>query len=279
MKRIIVLRSLALAALAGVLVSCSAKTKTTAVAKPVVIYAATSGMPRPFTYVNESGELVGHNVELIKAVFARLPQYELRLEVTDFPSIFAGLDSGRYQLGVNNFGMNESRKEKYIFSDPIFRTYDVVVFGPKAKIPDLDKLSSFRGLAGLTTINAPGNHASTVLENYNKDNPDAAVVLNYSDGDVLLQVREVEEGKYDFMLLDKPLYDQYTAEYKLALRKLELTDDFISTFSKGYSYLLIIKGQDQLAQEINAALAEVIKDGTSKQINLKYFGTDYTPYR
>jgi len=68
-------------------------------AAPRVIYAATGGSPRPFTYVDDSGKVVGHNIELVRAVFARLPQYKLEIEVTDFPSIFAGLDADRYQIG------------------------------------------------------------------------------------------------------------------------------------------------------------------------------------
>jgi polar amino acid transport system substrate-binding protein len=188
------------------------------------------------------------------------------------------MDTDRYQIGVNNFAMNESRKEKYIYSDPIFKTYDIVAFSPTSKFSS-DKITSFRDLSGLSTINAPGNNAATILENYNTDNPDAKINLNYSDGDVVLQVQEVQEGKYDFILLDKPLYDQYAAEYNLTLRAVELSDKLIADVSKvPYTYLLITKGHEQLASEINAALKELINDGTSKAINLKYFGSDYTPY-
>jgi polar amino acid transport system substrate-binding protein len=38
-----------------------------------VIHAATSGNPRPFTYVDDDGNLAGQNIELIQAVFDRLP--------------------------------------------------------------------------------------------------------------------------------------------------------------------------------------------------------------
>ena len=33
----------------------------------------------------------------------------------------------------------------------------------------------------------------------------------------------------------------------------------------------------KLAKEINKALKEVVKDGTSKKINEKYFDQDYSP--
>jgi polar amino acid transport system substrate-binding protein len=242
-----------------------------------VIYAATAGMPRPFSYVTTENKLEGHNIELIQAIFDRLPQYELRFEVTDFPSIFSGLDSDRYQLGVNNFGMNNERKEKYIFSDPIFKNTDIVAFSPTAKIP-AGKVGSFRELAGLTTINATGNNASTILQNYNNANPDAQIKLSYTDADLVTQVQDVESGKYDFILLDKPLYDEYVKVYNLKLRAVEITPELLAQITNSpYTYFIIAKGYEKLADEINAVLRDLVKDGTSKTINLKYFGSDYTP--
>jgi polar amino acid transport system substrate-binding protein len=250
--------------------------RSTGVAK-TVIYAATAGMPRPFTYVNENNQLEGHNIELIQAIFDRLPQYELRFEVTDFPSIFSGLDSDRYQLGVNNFGMNDERRQKYVFSDPIFKNADIVAFSPTAKIPS-DKISSFRQLAGLTTINATGNNASTILENYNRSNPDAQIKLNYTDADVVTQVQDVENGKYDFILLDKPLYDEYVKVYDLKLKAVEITPELLAVITNSpYTYFIIAKGNEKLADEINGVYRELVKNGTSRAINLKYFGSDYTP--
>ena len=106
---------------AGILVGCTAQaapaeavseetvvvetSETTDVTEPAAevrtIYAVTGASPRPFTYYGDDNELTGQNIELVTAIFDKLPQYELVWEVTDFPSIFAGLDSDKYQLGVN----------------------------------------------------------------------------------------------------------------------------------------------------------------------------------
>ena len=44
-----------------------------------------------------------------------------------------------------------------------------------------------------------------------------------------------------------------------------------------FSYLIVSKGNEKLAEDIDKALKEVIEDGTSKEINLKWFGSDYSP--
>ena len=48
-------------------------------AEPITIYAATGGSPKPFTFVDTDNQLTGHNIDLIKAVFDKLPQYKLEI--------------------------------------------------------------------------------------------------------------------------------------------------------------------------------------------------------
>lgn len=258
---------------AGLFAGGSKETDTGA--KTVV--AATGGMPRPFSYVDESGKTTGHNIELIEAVFARLPQYRLQIEVTDFPSIFAGLDAGRYQIGVNNFAENEERKQKYIFSDPIFKNrYVAAVAATDTRLGG--QITTFFDLAGLTTANQIGINGATAIENHNKANPNHKIIQTYSDADLAVQLREVESGKFDFNLIDKPLFEYYQREFGFNLRGVELSAEVSDGLMKTpFSYFIIGKGNDALVADINRALKEVILDGTSKRINEKYFGSDYSP--
>ena len=102
-----------------------------------VVVAVTHASPRPFTYYDDDNNLTGQNVELINAIFERLPQYELKWEVSpDFPAIFAGLDSDKYQIGVNNLSWNEERGEKYLFTAPMFKNELIVVSNSGLKFAD-----------------------------------------------------------------------------------------------------------------------------------------------
>jgi polar amino acid transport system substrate-binding protein len=246
-------------------------------AAPRVVRAATGGSPRPFTYADENGKLAGHNIELIQAIFDRLPQYRLELELTDFPSIFAGLDSDRYQIGVNNFAENEERKQKYIFSEPIFKNrYVAAVAASNTSLGS--QVRTLRDLAGKTTANSVGINVATAIENYNKANPDAQIPQSYTDANLLVILQEVEQGKWDFNLIDKPMYEVYQKEFKLNLKGLEIGDELSGSIMRTpFSYLIISKGNEDLAADINRVLREIILDGTSKRINEKYFGSDYSP--
>jgi polar amino acid transport system substrate-binding protein len=235
------------------------------------IYAATSGSPRPFSFYDDDNELTGHNIELVQAIFDKLPQYDLVFEVTDFTSIFAGLDSDKYQLGVNNFGMNEERKEKYLFTDPIFDNALIVVAN---KNIDLSEVSSYEDLAGLSFVGQAGVNQTTNVENYNEANPDNQINIVYTEEDLAVQLSNVESGKYDFTTIDKPMYyGYYQPEFNFDLNVSDLDG-----YTEGlYSYLLVSKGNEQLVEDINEALKEVVEDGTSKEINEKYFFDDYSP--
>jgi polar amino acid transport system substrate-binding protein len=241
------------------------------------VYAATGGSPRPFTYVDESGKVVGHNIELVEAIFARLPQYRLEIEVTDFPSIFAGLDADRYQLGVNNFAMNNERKEKYLFSEPMFKNrYIAAVRADDASMGN--EIRTIADLAGKSTLNSVGTNMATAIENFNKTNPPVPILQHYGEANILVALQQVESGQWDFNLIDKPMFEFYVRDFDLTLKGIELGDDLSGDLMQTpYSYLLVSKGNEQLAADINKALREVIADGTSRRICEKYFGSDYSP--
>jgi amino acid ABC superfamily ATP binding cassette transporter substrate binding protein len=205
-----------------------------------------------------------------------LPQYKLKIVRTDFKAIFPGLSSGRYQVAVNNLAKNEEREKNYLFTDPIFKNSYVVIFNKDSKIAK--KAQSWSDLAGLSTVGSPGVNSTTAIEDYNKTNPDKTITLNYSAEDLKAQLEGVESGKYDFLVMDKPMFEYYQKEYKLNLVGKNVSGDLEKQLlPEPYSYFVLAKDDTKLAKEINKALKEVVKDGTSKKINEKYFDQDYSP--
>ena len=275
-KRKYILGVLAIASLALTTVLASQPRTVEAKSnKQETITVVTGGEPRPFTF-EENGKLKGHNIELVKAVFKKLPQYKLKIVRTDFKAIFPGLSSGRYQVAVNNLDKNEEREKNYLFTDPIFKNSYVVIFNKDSKIAK--KAQSWSDLAGLSTVGSPGVNSTTAIEDYNKTNPDKTITLNYSAEDLKAQLEGVESGKYDFLVMDKPMFEYYQKEYKLNLVGKNVSGDLEKQLlPEPYSYFVLAKDDTKLAKEINKALKEVVKDGTSKKINEKYFDQDYSP--
>jgi ABC-type amino acid transport/signal transduction systems, periplasmic component/domain len=262
-----------------ILSGCSAKNSTAEntaaqAANKIKITVATGGQPKPFSYVDANNQITGYDIDVVKAIFQQLPQYDVSFEKTEFTSIFAGLDSDRYQIGANNFAMNEQRKQKYIYTNPIFKNQFVI-----AVAADRTDINSFKDLQGKTTEVQAGVNYTTALENYNKDHSDKSVKLNYSDADMVTVLQHVENGKYDFQLIDGPMLNNYIKEFGLKLKSIPLNDDDTKLIGSPYSYLLLSKGAngEQLEKDINATLDKLRKDGTISQISQKYFSADYSP--
>ena len=134
-----------------------------------VIKAATGGSPKPYTYVDENNEVTGYDIEVLKEVFNRLPQYELQIEVTDFASIFSGLNSGLYQIGVNSFTYNEERAQNFLYSFPYDKNAYVVIQKTGAT-----PITSFEEAAGHSTEGGTSGAIQNGIEIWNQQNPDHA---------------------------------------------------------------------------------------------------------
>ena len=197
----IIVSALALSA-AVALVACgkSSTNKSSETSKTTdvtTITVTTDADTKPFTY-SENNQATGYDVEVARAVFKELPEYKLKVEITDFDSVVAGVDSGRYQLAANDIGWNKDRAEKYYFSAPLSKSNNAVAVKSDLKVKTLGDL------AGKSTEVLPSANFTTILSKYNDANPDKQVKLNYVDGSypTASRLADVDSGKIDFLLYD-----------------------------------------------------------------------------
>ncbi len=240
----------------------------------ITVNIATGGAPKPFSFVNDNNEIDGYDIQIVKAIFEGLPQYKINIEKTEFPSIFAGLDTDRYQIGANNFASNKERKEKYIFSDPISKNQFVIAI--KAGRGDI---KTFADLEGKTTEVSPGVNYTVALENYNKNSAKTPVVLKYTEAELATTLQNVENGIADFQLIDAAMLQLYIKEYGLKLKSIPLSQEDTDRIGVPYSYLILGKGKnsEQLTQDVNQRIKTLTEDGTISKISEKYLSGDFAP--
>ena len=178
--------------------SVTKSTDTASKSEQTTITVATDADTKPFTY-SEDGKATGYDVEVARAVFKELPEYKLKVEITDFDSVVAGVDSGRYQLGANDVGWKKERAEKYYFSAPLSKSNNAVA------VKSALKVTGFKDLAGKSTEVLPSANFTTTLKAYNDANPDKASQLNYVDGNypIASRLSDVDSGKIDFILYER----------------------------------------------------------------------------
>lgn len=259
---------------AGTLVACSSGSKDSS-DKVTSVVIATDGATKPFTYSDSQGNLTGYDIEVARAVFKKLPQYKVKFQVTDFSGISPGIDSGRYQMGANDFGWEKSRAEKYYFSSPLSKSNNAVLVksGTYKTLADL---------AGKSTIGNPASNYTKSIQDWNKANPDKEIKISYSADSTSINTRftQVESGKIDFMLYDKISLESAVKEQGFDNLKIEdISMDTGDAEHDGYEYFLFGKDSQgkKLQKDVNGVLAKMQADGSLAKISKKYLSGDFVP--
>ena len=104
----------------------------------------------PFTYHEDTGELLGFDVEVAQNVAEKLGA-EAEFVEAAWDSLLIGVDTGRFDTVINNVSITEERKGKYDFSDPYyFSARQIVVRGDDDSIQNEDDLDGKKVATNLT---------------------------------------------------------------------------------------------------------------------------------
>ena len=238
------------------------------------IKAVTGGGPRPYVYVDENDQPTGYDIEVLKAVFDLLPQYDLQIEVADFSAVFAGLNAGTYQIGVNNFSYNAERAENYLYSLPYDKVSYVFVYGK-----DAEPVTSLADVAGKSFEGGAGVSVTNAVESWNSLNPDSQINITYTDADTAVGLQHIEDGAVDFGIIDGPMYTAYVNEYGFDIEKHDIPEEETKLIADNlYAYYLLPKDQADLRNEIDEALIQLKENGTLKELSEEFFGgVDQSP--
>ena len=275
MKKIVKYSSLAALGLvaAGVLAACSGGDKkdsasseaATSAKKEIVV--ATNASPKPFNY-EENGELTGYEIEVVRAIFKDSDKYDVKFEKTEWSGVFAGLDSDRYQMAVNNISYTKERAEKYLYAAPTAKNPNVLVVKK-----DDDSIKSLDDIGGKSTEVVQGTTSAKQLEDYNKQHADNPTVLNYTKADFQQIMSRLSDGQFDYKIFDKIGVETVIKNQGLDnLKVIELPSD-----QQPYVYPLLAKGQDELKSFVDKRIQELYKDGTLEKLSKQFFGDTYLP--
>ncbi|MCH5271140.1 MAG: transporter substrate-binding domain-containing protein [Lachnospiraceae bacterium] len=223
-----------------------------------VITIATEGDWSPWTYHDESGELVGLDIEIGKLIAEGLG-VEAKFEETTWDSILAGVQSGRFDIACNGVGYTEERAESFHFSDPYVYTHKVLVVRG-----DNEDITSFEDLNGKTTANTASSTYAALAESYG-----ATVTPVDSLTDT---IELVSMGRVDATINAQVSILDYLEEHPDANIKIVAIAD-------GDPVCYPVQKSDDalsLIQEVNRILEENRQNGKLAEISIKYFGVDLT---
>ena len=136
------------------------------------LVVALEGAWQPWSFHDESDTLVGYDVEVSRAIAEKLgvePEYV----ESDWDSLFAGLDAGRYDLVCNGVEVTEERAKTYDFTTPYGYIHTALaVRKDNATVQGIDTLEETIQLLTAGRIDATLN-ADVSFYDYLNVHPDA----------------------------------------------------------------------------------------------------------
>ena len=221
------------------------------------LIVALEGAWQPWSYHDESDTLVGYDVEVSRAIAEKLgvePEYV----ESDWDSLFAGMDAGRYDLVCNGVEVTDERSKTYDFTTPYGYIHTAL-----AVKKDNDTITSFEDLKGKTTANSLASTYMELAESY------GASVQGIDTLEETIQL--LTAGRIDATLnADVSFYDYLNvhpdADFKIVAQTEEASHVAIP----------LRKGEEtaSLREAIDKAIEELRAEGTLTELSEKYFGQD-----
>ena len=221
------------------------------------LVVALEGAWQPWSYHDESDTLVGYDVEVSRAIAEKLgvePEYV----ESDWDSLFAGLDAGRFDIVCNGVEVTDERAKTYDFTTPYGYIHTAL-----AVRKDNEDIKSFEDLKGKTTANSLASTYMELAESY------GATVQGIDTLEETIQL--LIAGRIDATLnADVSFYDYLNVHPDADFKLVAQTED------ASHVAIPVRKGDDSasLLEAINTAIEELRADGTLKALGEKYFGQD-----
>ena len=221
------------------------------------INVGTEGTYAPNTYHDESGKLVGFDVE-VAALVAKYLGVEVRYVETEWASIFAALDAGQIDIVVNEVNKTEERAAKYDFSEPY-----CFVKGAILVRKDDDSIKSFDDLKGKVAANESTSTWGALAE-------EKGATLDPVNA-MAQSITELTSGRADCTLNYITAFNDYLKANPDAPVKISCESE-----PEPSSYIPVKKGETRLVEAINEALKKAQESGELAAVSVKYFDLDLT---
>lgn len=218
------------------------------------LIVGSSATYRPFAYESPSKELLGYDVDIIKAV-AQKAGLQIKIVNTPWTGIFAALNNGDVDLVISGVTINDKRKQSYDFTTPYFEARQLIAVNQDSSAKSLKDLAGKK--IGVVTGSTGDDAAS---REFGKTNPD---IRRFESTPVVIS--ELANGGLDAAIGDNGVIAFRTQDHK----HLKTVND--ASFPKEYFGIVVKQGNQALLSKLNDGLASIKADGSYAKIYKKWF--------
>ena len=237
----------------GLLAGCSSASESLTLEEGKLIMSTNAAFP-PYEMTDDAGNCIGIDVEVAQAIAEKLG-LELVIDNMEFTAALEAAQNGKADMVMAGVTVNEDRLAVMDFSNSYATGVQVVIVKEGSDVT-MDNLGE--KMIGTQMGTTGYIYASDTPENggYGEDH-----VIAYDNG--ITAVQALMNGQIDAVIIDNaPAQSFVEANPGLTILEGEWA---VEDYAIGFK-----KGNTELIEAVNGALAELIADGTVQKIIDKY---------
>lgn len=227
---------------------------------------ATNAEFEPFESLDSDGNYVGFDIDLMNAIGEKLG-YEIQFDNMEFDGVVAAVQSGSCDAAISGLTINAKRKLSVDFSDAyysgaaqilIVATDDTHYTGTtKAELDEQLKNQAIGVCSGYT-----GQFYAEGDKDWGFEAIEGADVKIYEN--IGLAIADIKNGTINAIIMDDSVAKEAVAENSDAVKVID-----VALTVEEYG-IAVQKGNTELMDKINTALAELVEEGKVDELLTKY---------
>lgn len=238
--------------------SDTASAEVTTVEPGKLIMSTNAAFP-PYEMTADDGSFEGIDVEIAGAIAEKLG-LELQIDDMDFDAALLAAQTGKSDMVMAGVTVTEDRQTVMDFSDSYATGIQVVIVPEDSDIASIDDMTG--KMIGVQRGTTGDQYCSASVEDggFGEEN-----VTRYDNG--LTAVQALNNGQVDCVVIDNAPAQEFVA----ANPGLKILD---TEYANEEYAIGVAKGNTQLLDAINTAIAELKADGTIQSILDKYISAE-----
>lgn len=248
---------LALALMVTTFAACgSDKSDSSSALSDGVLTVGTNAEFPPFEYIGDDGEPDGFDIALVKAIGEELG-VEVEIDNMEFASLVASVGT-KVDIAAAGMTVTEERKQSVDFSDTYYDAVQYVIVPVDSDIATADDLT---GKTIGVQLGTTGDFIASDIE--------GAEVATYNKA--VDAVTDLMNGRVDCVIIDKNPAMVFAEKYA---DQVKAVDGAEFSFEVEEYAIALPKGDQELADAINGAIATLKENGTFDELVAEYIEAD-----
>lgn len=248
----------------------AASSKAAAADGKTTVKLVLSSTERPLSWADESGKLQGYEYDIWQEVNKNLKDYNLDIQAVPPETQDVMMESGDAKVASGGYYRTPRREKDYIVPKTPIGVSSVEVYMSKENATKYHSLEDVINGGGKLVPNTPNGGIYKVLTDWNAEHNNILKEVPIQDGLTPAErLTSLKNGQYDALVYPNNLGVEDIA--KAMNFEIVSLDKPIKV---NETVVIVNKNEQKLADEIEAALEKLEKDGTLKKISEKWYHRD-----